>query len=170
MGVSEECDRRLLEIETIYRARFREFKRVAVAIVGDHDRAVEAVHDGFADAIRGRRGFRGAGPLEAWLWRAVVNAARRARQPADLSLREDAYARRNGHEDVHPEALRQLVAALPERQRLVLFLRYYADLDYRSIAAALAVRTGTVSATLHAAHATLRRALERAEEVTDERG
>jgi DNA-directed RNA polymerase specialized sigma24 family protein len=30
-----------------------------------------------------------------------------------------------------------LPAALPERQRLVLFLRYYDDLDYRSIADAL---------------------------------
>jgi RNA polymerase sigma-70 factor (ECF subfamily) len=52
-----------------------------------------------------------------------------------------------------------LVAALPERQRLVLFLRYYADLDYRRIAEILGVRIGTVSASLHAAHGTLRRAL-----------
>ena len=52
-----------------------------------------------------------------------------------------------------------LVAALPERQRLVLFLRYYADLDYVRIAQILGVRTGTVSASLHAAHKTLRKAL-----------
>jgi len=45
-----------------------------------------------------------------------------------------------------------------------LFLRYYADLDYRAIATALEIRTGTVSATLHAAHAALRDALEQAEE------
>ena len=51
------------------------------------------------------------------------------------------------------------MAALPERQRLVLFLRYYADLDYRRIAQILRVEVGTVSATLHAAHASLRRAL-----------
>ena len=52
--------------------------------------------------------------------------------------------------------LAALVAALPERQMLVLFLRHYADLDYREIARILEVKTGTVSATLHAAHATLR--------------
>ena len=55
--------------------------------------------------------------------------------------------------------LATLVAALPERQRLVLFLRYYADLDYLGIAQILGVRTGTVSASLHAAHKTLRKAL-----------
>jgi len=52
---------------------------------------------------------------------------------------------------------------LPERQRLVLFLRYYADLDYAEIARALGIRRGTVSATLNQAHASLRPML--AEEV-----
>jgi hypothetical protein len=40
-------DRRLSEIEALYRERFRHFKRVALAIVGDQERALEAVHDGF---------------------------------------------------------------------------------------------------------------------------
>jgi DNA-directed RNA polymerase specialized sigma24 family protein len=35
------------------------------------------------------------------------------------------------------------------------FLRYYADLDYRSIAEALEIEVGTVSATLSAAHTAL---------------
>jgi RNA polymerase sigma-70 factor (ECF subfamily) len=161
---------RLAEIEALYRERFRHFKRVALAIVGDQERAVEAVHDGFADAIRGRRGFRGTGPLEAWVWRAVVNAARRAsREPSDLELRSEIESRRNGSAELEPEALQQVIRSLPERQRLVLFLRYYGDLDYRSIARALDVRTGTVSATLHAAHAALRRVLDQREEVPDVR-
>jgi RNA polymerase sigma factor (sigma-70 family) len=159
-------DERLAQLEVLYRERFRVFKRVAVAIVGDQERAVEAVHDGFADAIRGRRGFRGTGPLEAWVWRAVVNAARRAsREPSDLVLQEESYARRNGSFALEPTALYEVIRSLPERQRLVLFLRYYGDLDYRSIARALDIRTGTVSATLHAAHAALRRMLEDREEV-----
>jgi RNA polymerase sigma-70 factor (ECF subfamily) len=163
-------DQRLADIEALYRERFRHFKRVALAIVGDHERAVEAVHDGFADAIRGRTRFRGIGPLEAWVWRAVVNAACRARrEPADLALDEEAHARRNGRSELEADALRALIRTLPERQRLVLFLRYYGDLDYRSIATVLDVRTGTVSATLHAAHAALRRALEEREEVPDAR-
>jgi DNA-directed RNA polymerase specialized sigma24 family protein len=51
------------------------------------------------------------------------------------------------------------VQGLPERQRLVLFLRHYADLDYGSIAVALSISDGTVAATLHAAHSRLRELL-----------
>jgi RNA polymerase sigma factor (sigma-70 family) len=56
--------------------------------------------------------------------------------------------------------VRRWVAALPERQRLVVFLRYYADLDYCAIATALDVEVGTVSATLSSAHRALRKQLE----------
>jgi RNA polymerase sigma factor (sigma-70 family) len=54
------------------------------------------------------------------------------------------------------------VSALPERQRLAVFLRYWADLDYRAIADALEIEVGTVSATLSAAHQRLRRSLQEA--------
>ena len=55
---------------------------------------------------------------------------------------------------------RELVAALPDRQRVTLFLRYYADLDYAAIAIILGVKPGTVAATLNAAHAALRSQLQ----------
>ena len=156
-------DHRLRELEALYRSRYDRFARVATAIVGDVDRAHEAVQDGFADAIRSRRTYRGDGPLEAWVWRAVVNAARKARDataaPVVTAMAEPAT---NGtpHDDT---GVRAWIATLPERQRLVVFLRYYADLDYRAIAAALDVEVGTVSATLSSAHTALRRALRKAE-------
>jgi RNA polymerase sigma-70 factor, ECF subfamily len=69
---------------------------------------------------------------------------------------------RNGrHIEGDPE-LRACLAALPERQRLVVFLRYFADLSYREIAETLEIEVGTISATLHAAHDSLRAALEEA--------
>ena len=74
----------------------------------------------------------------------------RPRPQAELPL--------NGHPPEWPE-VRAAVAALPERQRLALFLRHYADLDYEAIATALGVQRGTVAATLHAAHESLRRTL-----------
>lgn len=163
MGISSEADR-LAEIERIYRGRFGKFLRVAVAILQDEQLAEEAVHDGFVRALRHRGGFGGRGSLEAWLWRIVVNEARRrcaaerqtvARAPSALA--EEAAAASNGHREAG--ALEALVAALPERQRLTLFLRYYADLDYEAIAEALGVTPGTVAATLHAAHSALRRNL-----------
>ena len=117
----------------------------------------------FATAVRKRRSFRGAGPLEAWLWRIVVNEARRLareRRPAPVDPAPEPSANGRVPDEL---GLRAWVANLPPRQRATLFLRYYADLDYRSIAAALDVEVGTVSATLSAAHATLRRALEEVE-------
>jgi RNA polymerase sigma-70 factor (ECF subfamily) len=154
-------DARLQALESLYRARFPHFLRVALAIVGDRERALDAVQDGFADAIRSRASFRGEGPLEAWVWRAVVNAALKAAQrEARAPLASDLAGCANGREESGPSELGRLIALLPERQRLALFLRYYADLDYRSIARALDVEVGTVSATLSAAHASLRRALK----------
>jgi DNA-directed RNA polymerase specialized sigma24 family protein len=49
---------------------------------------------------------------------------------------------------------------LPEQQRLAIFLRYVADLDYRGIALVLGLKVGTVSATLHAAHERLRYSIQ----------
>jgi len=158
-----EADERLREIERLYRSRFRRFLRVAIAITGDYESALEAVHDGFGDAIRSRASFRRAGSLEAWVWRAVVNASRDVRRAEErAAFAPHVGERTNGHEEIDPE-LRAAIAALPERQRLVLFLRHYADLEYATIAHALGVRTGTVSATLSAAHASLRRMLAEVE-------
>ena len=153
-------------IEAVYRRRYGTFLRVAVAILRDEQLAEEAVHDGFVRALRHRRSFDGRGSLEAWLWRIVVNEARRRRsleRRASLPLGAlDALAANgNGHSEAGTVEL--LVAALPERQRLALFLRHYADLDYAAIGAALGIKPGTVAATLHAAHATLRRQLQEVE-------
>jgi RNA polymerase sigma factor (sigma-70 family) len=60
----------------------------------------------------------------------------------------------------HDADLRVRLAALPERQRLVVFLRYFADLSYQEIATAVGIEVGTVSATLHAAHRALREELK----------
>jgi RNA polymerase sigma-70 factor (ECF subfamily) len=130
------------------------------AIAGDEDSGADAVHDAFVRAVRKRRSYRGDGPLEAWVWRMVVNAAKKRKtRAAHIETREAVAAQENGFGD----PVRSLVASLPERQRLTLFLRYYADLDYESIAATLGVTTGTVGATLNAAHAALRGSLKEAQ-------
>ena len=68
----------------------------------------------------------------------------------------------NGNTNHEDARLAAAIAALPERQRLAVFLRYYADLDYASIAEALGVKAGTVAASLSAAHENLRKTLEEA--------
>jgi RNA polymerase sigma-70 factor (ECF subfamily) len=148
------------EIESTYRARLPEFRRVAAAIVGDRELALDAVQEGFALAVRERASFRRDGPLEAWLWRIVVNSARAhlRRGPATVEL--EALASSNGQAEDAEDRVRAAMMLLPERQRLVLFLRYYADLDYAAIADALEISAGTVGATLNAARASMSRLLQ----------
>jgi RNA polymerase sigma-70 factor, ECF subfamily len=148
------------DLEGLYRARFGVFVRVARAVTGDDGFAADAVHDAFVQAVRKRRSFRREGPLEAWVWRMVVNAARKRAPPHEPSSAEAVDTQQNGFGD----PVRAAVAALPERQRLILFLRYYADLDYDAIAATLGVAPGTVGATLNAARAALRNSLKEADQ------
>ena len=143
------------ELEMLYRARLPEFRRVASAIAGDRELGCDAVQEAFAAAVRKRRSYRGDGTLEAWVWRIVVNAARDARRRNATPV--PAAPATNGHAPVLPLDL------LTERQREIVFLHYYADLDYAAIADALAISSGTVGATLNAARRTLREALQEVE-------
>ena len=151
-------------IAAAYELRFAQYVRVATAIAGDRERGRDAVQDAFARAIAGCLAYRGDGPLEAWLWRAVTNAAHNQRRAAGSLVPAGAIEDEPCAEPAPARSgdgpLREQLARLPERQRLVLFLRYYADLSYAEIGEALGLRTGTVSATLAAAHRTLRARLQ----------
>ena len=140
----------------MYRARGQQFARLAWAITGDRELAWDALQDGFARALRSLGSYRGEVPLDAWVARIVVNAAhdilRKRRR--EIPIAEQEMRERPGEADALP-SLQEAVARLPERQRLVIFLRYYADFDYSRIAEILGVERGTVSATLNAAHRSL---------------
>jgi RNA polymerase sigma factor (sigma-70 family) len=147
-------------IAVVYEQAYLRFLRVAVAMVDDVEQARDAVQETFARAIASRASFRGEGRLEAWLWGTLINVCRAHRRSTsrngsaplqELATRPDALA--------HDDDLRRAIRALPERQRAVLFLRHYADLNYEQIGHALGVRRGTVAATLHAAHAAIRKTI-----------
>jgi RNA polymerase sigma-70 factor (ECF subfamily) len=163
LGGRRAGDASLADIEVIYRAHYPAFLRTAAAVLGDEDLGADAVHDGFVQAVRFRRSYRGEGSLEGWVWRTVVNAACRSRRRfATSRAGAEGALDRGADQDARDVdgRVRELVALLPDRQRLTVFLRYYADLDYDTIAQALDVSPGTVAAALSAAHATLRQALQ----------
>jgi DNA-directed RNA polymerase specialized sigma24 family protein len=147
------------QIEVLYRERFGHFVRVAAAICHDTERGHDVVQNAFVSALRHRRSFRNDAPLEGWIWRIVINEAKRESR-APFAQDAPAGTNGNGHPDDDPLGIRPWIAALPERQREAVFLRYFADLDYRTIAEALDVEVGTISATLGAAHRSLRKSLE----------
>ena len=150
----------LAELEALYRSRLPEFRRVAAAIAGDRELGCDVVQDAFARAVRNQRTYRGTGTLEAWVWRIVVNAARDARRSGKPGgpLTSNSLLQAEGAET--PQAEQLPLDELTERQREIVFLHYYADLDYAAIADALAISPGTVGATLNAARRVLRGALE----------
>ena len=153
----------LAEIEHTYRQRYPAFLRVAVAITGDEQLGADAVQDAFVGIVRARRGIRRRGALEAFAWRAVVNAARDRRAVrAEVDEPPDLVAPSEAEPD---EQVRCVIGELPERQRLVLFLRYYADLDYAEIGRVMRVRPGTVAAALNAGRSAVKNGLEKGEAV-----
>jgi RNA polymerase sigma factor (sigma-70 family) len=157
----DRTDAELAAIEAVYRERLGSFVRLATAVTGDEQAALDAVHDGFVRAVRHRSKLRDRESAPGWVCRIVLNEARRRTRVEGRYVPAgwvDDVAAPNGHAE--PGAVAAALATLPERQRLALFLRYYADLDYAGIAEALGIARGTVSATLHAAHANLQTKLE----------
>jgi RNA polymerase sigma-70 factor, ECF subfamily len=161
-GQGERPGATLDAIEGIYHSQLPEFRRAAAAITGDRELACDAVQDAFAHAVRRRADFRGEGSLNGWIWRIVINTTlsqTRARRPTS-PLAGDPSTSDNGHTDAATERVRSALARLPKQQRLVVFLHYYAELDYATIAEAISISTGTVGANLHRARANMRRRLE----------
>jgi len=148
----------LKEIEAVYRGRGADFFRFALARTGDPERARDAVQEGFARAIRARHSFRGLGSIEAWIGRCVLNAAVDASHTDGVQLDDETEVSFAMPET--DEGVRSALRGLPQRQRDALFLRFYLDFDYVTIAETLGIEVGTVSATLHAARENLTHALQ----------
>ena len=149
------------EVERIYHERYLGFRNALATVTGSHDAAHDAVQEGFARALAKRGDFRGGSP-EAWIWTIAYRCALERRGELPLGDVEPML--------VEPERDPELafaVRALPPRRRLMVFLRYFADLDYAQIAEICGVSEGTVAATLSQARAELQQRLT--EGVTDER-
>ena len=145
-------------IEDLYRQRYVRFRNGVAPVTGSYEAAHDAVQEGFARALGASTQFSSRGSLEGWVWRIVLRTALEQRRPGpELSLDElDPVF-------VEPErdlALTNAVQALPPRRRLVVFLRYFADLPYRTIAEVLEIDEGTVAATLAQARQALAEILD----------
>lgn len=145
----------LRDLERLYEERYPRFFRLALSMLGNRDAARDAVQEAFARAVRDRRTLREAASLEVWIWRTLTNICR-DEQRERRKLSPDQVPELAHGADPETAELRSAVASLPERQRLVVFLRHYGDLDYARIAKVMGISEGTVAATLHTAHARLR--------------
>jgi RNA polymerase sigma factor (sigma-70 family) len=154
MGLSAD------ELHDVYERRYAGFRGGAAALVGDYELAHDLVQDGFARALAGRERFRGGSP-EAWVWRIIERRALDNRRALGRTRPvEDEFPAELVADERDPE-LASAVAGLSPRRRLVVFLRYFADLSYAEIARICGISEGTVAATLAQAHEDLRATLER---------
>jgi RNA polymerase sigma-70 factor, ECF subfamily len=153
-------DERARAIEAVYRERYARFRDVLVSLTGSHESGRDAVQETFAQALRDRASFRGEGSLEAWIWRIAVRTAGRQRAERAYEFSTNgAVAPAPAWSDLDPE-LAQAVRSLAPRQRLMVFLHYFADLSYTDVAHVCSVSEGTVAATLAQARDALLNTLE----------
>ena len=151
-------------LEEVYSRRYTAFLRLGFALLGSREQAHDAVQETFAIALRKRESFRGDGSLDGWLWRTMLNVCRQEHRRRARIGDGEAPDVAEWVDDADWSELRAAVAALPEQERHVVFLRYYANLTQDETAAVLDLRPGTVAATLNHARGKLRDAL--ASEVT----
>jgi RNA polymerase sigma-70 factor (ECF subfamily) len=132
--------------------------RTACLILGNRSDAEEAVQEAYLRAWRFRASLATGADVKPWLYRVVVNTCnsklrdeiphRDRRSDGDhldgLSSIEDIPGRVARSRDV-ARALQDL----PLHLRIVVVLRYYADLSEREIATAIGRRQGTVKSRLH---------------------
>jgi RNA polymerase sigma-70 factor (ECF subfamily) len=157
-------DARKQAIEDLYRRRYLRFRNLLATITGSHDTARDVVQEAFTRALRKRRSLRDIQAVEMWVWQIALRTAleyRRNGRRTDVSLAEvvEVGLVEPERDPVLADALRRL----SPRRRLIVFLRYFADLRYEDIAELCEVSVGTVAATIAQARAELERTLDRNE-------
>jgi RNA polymerase sigma-70 factor (ECF subfamily) len=140
--------------------------RLAWAILGDGRDADDATQDAFTVAWQKRASLRDPGRFGAWFGRILVNVCReRLRRRAASRVRplEEAPELAVG-DGSHGAATRDAVGAalrsLDPDHRIVVVLRFWADLTVDEIADRVDVPAGTVKSRLHYALRSMRPRLE----------
>jgi RNA polymerase sigma-70 factor (sigma-E family) len=147
-------DAAVATVTDLFRDHHLELVRLAVLMVGDLATAEDVVQDAFERLHRGWPGLRQQSSGLAYVRSSVLNGCRSVHRKA-------AVARKHAPELAEPHGpgadiaaaaddRSEVVAALgllPRRQREVLVLRYYLDLDVAEIAATLRITPSTVRST-----------------------
>ena len=152
------------EDEEVYRKHAEELTRFATFLVGP-DHAPDVVSDAVLSAFSSRS-WPAVGDRRAYLLRSVLNAARMlARSSARRREREQRAAGPEPERALGPDlddgrdAL-ALVARLSARQRAVVYLAYWEDLDPAASAGLLGISEGAVRRHLARGRSALRRMLD----------
>lgn len=145
------------EFTGFYAAAKDDCLRIVLVSVGDRQLAEDLVAEAFTRAWMSWWKVRDHPAPRAWVVRTTLNAHvswwRRRRREVPLAEAGASVTWRPAGVD---DALASAVRALPARQREVIVLRVFFDLDTEATAALLGVSPGTVGVHLHRVLATLR--------------
>jgi RNA polymerase sigma-70 factor (sigma-E family) len=152
------------EFADFYRASRDSCLRAVTAVVGDRELAEELLAEAFARAWTSWGKVRRHPAPQAWVVRTALNLGvswwRRRQREVPLADHDAAVAQGPG-DGVDP-ALIAALRQLPARQREVLALRIFLDLDTETTAKVIGIAPGTVTAHMSRAVAALRRDLPHA--------
>jgi RNA polymerase sigma-70 factor (sigma-E family) len=148
------------EFTEFYRSDRDACLRAVLAVVGERAPAEDLVAEAFARAWASWPTVRRHPAPRAWVVRTALNTRvswwRRRRRETGLAVVPDETAAGPAEDHELDPALLAVLRGLPRRQREVVVLRVFLDLDTRTTAAALGIAEGTVSAHLSRAVATVR--------------
>jgi RNA polymerase sigma-70 factor (ECF subfamily) len=164
----------LHDCDSLFRAHRDVAFRVAYRLLGNECDALDAVQDGFVNALTHMGRFRAQSSFRTWLLRIVSNAAldigrsrkrrenrfRGSRTDDLLPVPDKCHAADFGMEraDLRKQ-LNAALAELPEAQRQTFVLHVDGELSYREVAEVLGISIGTVMSRLFYARLKLRDAL-----------
>lgn len=154
-------------LAVLHAAHYRRLVRTSMLLVRDLAMAEEVVQDAYVGLYTRWSRLRDPDAAVGYLRQAVINGSRSALRRRGTAQRAEPVLR--AVPDISPDpagdvsARRDVIsalAALPERQREVLVLRYYGDLSEAEIAEALGVSRGAVKSYASRGAAALRPILE----------
>lgn len=140
---------------------------IAWHFLHDRELAEDVGQDVFLELYQSLSSVQSAAHLTYWLRRVTANRCidrgRRQKRRQELAL-EDApepIARNSTGDPLLWQRLRAVLAALPEKQRMIVILRYQEEMGPGEIAEALGIPVNTVKSTLHRSLAELQSKLTR---------
>src|ERR1700719_475422 len=157
-------------LEMIIRTQIRALFAIAYGILQNREEAEDSVQDALVKAWKSRWRVRDPEKFPAWLCMIARHRARDVfRKRRTVSLPNDATgslasetngnSNTNKSDELLDRQLHSALAALPELHRSALMLRYFEEMDYRSIEQLLGLTNGALRGILGRALASLRKQL-----------
>jgi RNA polymerase sigma-70 factor (sigma-E family) len=157
----------------LFTAHYRSLVRLAALLVRDTGTAEEVVQDSFVAMHTNGRRLRDNGKALLYLRQCVINRSRSVlrhrmviERHAPQPLPEMPSAEHSAMTLLERSAVIAALHRLPQRQREVLVLRYYADLSGPQIASAMGISQGSVKSHIARALKAMGSMLERELELT----